>query len=101
MNQLEKRINKWHRETFPNATRKAVLLKLCEEMMELVEAISSGNDEWILNELSDVINVGIAFEGRYTTLKHGLHRWVAAKHEINRSRVWGKENSDGDRPRVK
>ena len=96
MKNLQSMIKKWHVETFPNATNKAILNKLQEEMLELDNEISS--DANITDELPDVCIVILAYCARNDI---DLEELVNKKMYINKARTWGKENSEGDRPRVR
>ncbi|HID69693.1 MAG TPA: DUF550 domain-containing protein [Desulfobacterales bacterium] len=96
MKNIANEIIEWHRGTFPNATEKAILLKLTEESEELIKAIE--NDTNIIEEIADVVIVAVAFLARR---RLWLEDVVSTKLDINKSRKWGDEDENGDRPRVK
>ncbi len=98
MNKTNKEVIEWHMETFPNATKQAVLNKLREECLELVAAID-GEYGHITEEIADVMIVSMAYVGRCKL--RDLSDIIKFKLEINKNRAWGKETSDGDRPREK
>ena len=94
---IENYIHDWHTATFPNATEKAIIDKLKEECLELLDAIDKGDSTEIMREAADVLIVASSLG---TRTKSGiLSEHVAIKMAINESRQWGKENSEGDRPR--
>ena len=100
---IEKEVLAWHRETFPNATDSAVVHKLKEESNELYEAVwycsyyGIDKDE-IPAEIADVAIVSIALLSRMNT---SLSAVIAAKLAVNKARTWGPETENGDRKRVK
>ena len=95
---MQKQIVSWHNETFPNATEKAIENKLVEEAKELIEAICFCESPAIVEEVADVIIVASALLGRWEV---DLETEVLRKLEINKSREWGIETQNGDRPRRK
>jgi len=98
MDELQKEIVKWHKETFPNATKKAIEDKLAEECGELTSAAFFLTDDHVADEGADVVIVLCSLLDR---MNLSLETIVRRKLEINKKRTWGKETSNGDRPRVK
>jgi len=104
MKTIQEQVADWHRETFPNATTKAVFNKLNEEVMELMHEINVADMNNIadltkvFNEIADVIIVSCALVS-----KRGLFvdQVVLSKLEINKKRTWGKEGKDGSKERIK
>jgi hypothetical protein len=103
MEDIEKQVINWHQETFPNATIMAIKAKFSEEVAEFNNSFDYYtsdlfNDESI-EEFADMCIVymsGLAKLG-----KPSLTSIIAAKLEINKARIWGKEVGNGDRPRDK
>lgn len=93
---IEKEVLAWHRETFPNATTEACYEKLREESQELLEAFTG--PESIEDEIADVCIVAISLLNRFGMSLSGI---IKNKLEINKCRKWGEEDENGDRPRVK
>lgn len=95
MKTIEQKVIEWHQKTFPNATILAIVEKLKEEIPELFE---TEDLEDTIEEIADVAIVCIAFLNRLgTTLSEEIER----KLFINKTREWGKELPNGDRPRIK
>ena len=94
---IEQEVLTWHRETFPRATDMAVIKKFTEEVRELYESVFLDEGE-TPDELADVCITAIAMLGRHE-LK--LSSVIREKLAINKSRTWGEETENGDRPRVK
>lgn len=95
---LEKEIVVWHVVTFPRASFRACMNKLCEEFDEFVDAVESGmGKSAICEEAADVRIVLEAILGRFfgTTTTEEARK----KMKINIKREWGQENELGDRPR--
>jgi len=92
---IEKEVLEWHRETFPNATDEAIDDKLQEEVAELNGEIYFGDDKGKkANEIADVCIVSIAMLARMHT---SLSAIIAAKLAVNKARTWGPEQPDGNR----
>ena len=98
MIEIENKIEEWHTNTFPNATEKAIQDKLIEECIELLHAIKDKDTNNIIEEIADVFIVSCSLLSRKGLSFNGV---VTNKLEVNKKRVWGKEDSQGDRPRVK
>jgi len=97
MNDIQKEIVKWHKETFPNATEQAIFDKLIEEATELSE-IDEEYAEVTMDEIAYVIIVACSLLGRWGK---DIDDVVNHKLFINKHRKWGKETANGDRPRDK
>ncbi|WP_373031652.1 MazG nucleotide pyrophosphohydrolase domain-containing protein [Sulfurovum sp.] len=88
---------RWHRKTFPRIAMDALLGKLREECLELVEAIDSKITDDIVEEMADVRIVSEAFF-RFRKAS-SLDTETMNKLAINKKRVWGKEDDKGNRGR--
>jgi len=100
---VQDHIMSWHKKTFPNANKQAILNKLSEESGELCDEIyikdtRFNDDEKILNELADVIIVGAALCNK---LGVNLSDIIYKKMLINKGRSFGSEDKNGDRERIK
>lgn len=62
---LNKEIIQWHRETFPNCTFESQLVKLEEELSEVVKAHNLGNMQNAYEEMADVYIVALVLAKRY------------------------------------
>jgi len=94
MNDLQKQITDWHKETFPAATDAEIIAKIKEELEELWEELAAyrpGNLDRVIDESADVVIVLSAFLGRIGV---DLDSAVRDKMNINRRRVW---RADGTR----
>jgi phosphoribosyl-ATP pyrophosphohydrolase len=92
-------VTRWHRKTFPNVKKSAMLAKIKEECQELIEAADSGITDDIMAELADLRIVSEAFFRFHKNTS--LDSETMKKLAINRKRVWGEETPDGDRVRKK
>ena len=99
MDKIEKKVLDWHKETFPNATDFAVWNKCQEEIRELFYAGSYGNE--YLSEVADVIITNMALINKMSAGSVSICDVIEWKLDINKSRKWGKEDLNGDRPRIK
>jgi len=95
MENIEKAVLKWHKETFSNATVHAITNKLDEEIGEYQR---SQDIENMIEELADIAIVSITLLDRLGT---SLSSEISRKLEINKKRVWGAETENGNRLRVK
>lgn len=100
---IEKEVLAWHRETFPRATFDAISDKIIEEAGELLDAVEyyqrfDDKKQEIPLELADVAIAGIALLNRMGT---SLSAVIAAKLATNKARVWGDQEPNGDRKRIK
>jgi len=101
---IEYNIVKWRKDTFPNVTIEGTKKKLLEECCELIAAIVSGDDEATLEELVDVFISGASHVHKTGVCSFGtttgtLTEATLKKMDLNNSRVFGKEDENGDRPR--
>ena len=62
-----KSITEWHKRTFPETTLESQLLKLDEELKEVVEAQRARNFEHSYNELVDVYIVACSLKERFNS----------------------------------
>jgi len=100
---IEHKILEWHSETFPNATLKAVIEKLKEEVMEAHYSLAFNDLQSALEECADVFIVACAVAARRDLFEDNvsMSRVIADKLAVIKARTWGPEDSEGDRPRVK
>lgn len=96
------RIVKWHKETFPDATKESQLLKLEEEIREVLEARRKNDLALLYEELSDVYIVCVTLDKRYDSyigkffllvfdeLGIDVSRGAEEKMKVNCSRNWVK-----------
>lgn len=96
------RIVKWHKETFPDATKESQLLKLEEEIREVLDARRKKDLSLLYEELSDVYIVCVTLDKRYDSyigkfflfvldeLGIDVSRGVEEKMKVNCSRNWVK-----------
>ena len=102
---LDDKIVEWHKNTFPDATLESQLLKLDEELKEVVDAQRNGEKEKSYDELADVYIVSLVLAKRFdsTTGKYFLGlleehpapeslKRVEKKMEINAKRKWIKKD---------
>ena len=108
MNDLIKEILSWHKETFPNATEEAVSAKLLEETHELwCELVnheitrSTKSEAEMLDEIADVFIVATSYINMRSGGEVSILDIIEKKMERNKQRVWGPEDANGDRRRVK
>ena len=107
MNYLIKDILDWHKDTFPNATGEAVWAKLLEEghefWLELInhENQSTKSETEMLDELADVFIVATRYIDMRSDGEVSILDIIEKKMERNKQRVWGPEEANGDRRRVK
>ena len=62
-----KTIAEWHKSTFPDATWESQLLKLDEELEEVIEAQLAREFEQSYNELADVYIVACSLKERFNS----------------------------------
>lgn len=79
----------------PEEMLKLLRNKLVEEVEELVEAIDSGNEEQIIEELADVREVIAAFSSPHMLTTCGKRRGFWLGHEAD-ARRFEKESDKGD-----
>ena len=77
---LAERIVDAHADRYPTATPEAVLLKLGEEVGELMSAVNTGRGS-VAEELADVLGVTLTFAGRFFP-ELVIEEILAAKHRI-------------------
>jgi phosphoribosyl-ATP pyrophosphohydrolase len=103
MQEIEKEVLEWHKETFPNATGAAIMDKVFEEIGEFVHVALNPNSKpaeyW--DELADVIITNMALINNTSGGDVTLADIVRRKLGINKARQWGPEDENGDRKRVK
>ena len=96
MRNIQQQVVEWHRQTFPRATDQAIIDKLIEEAQELWSVDGEESFFSMVEEVADVIIVACALFDRWGL---DLKEEVLNKLEINKSREWGNETANGDRPR--
>ena len=100
---LNKDIVAWHKKTFPDCTIESQLLKLDEEIKEVVASRKEGRIADTYEEIADVYIVSVVLAKRY---KSAIGKYfvnlvkeypvpnlpvrVEKKMEINKKRVWVK-----------
>lgn len=102
---IDDEILEWHKKTFPKADIKSQLLKLDEELKEVVDAHKNGETEKAYDELADVYIVSLVLEKRFNSTigayfigllqEHPapeLMKRVKNKMKINKKRTWHEEN---------
>jgi hypothetical protein len=105
LEKLKKEIVEWHKQTFPDCTLEAQLLKLDEELSEVVEDQRAGKIEESHEELADAYIVALVLAKRYNSMigkyfvglaeEHPVPAFVSRvkdKMEINKRRTWHKQN---------
>lgn len=99
---IEKEVLEWQKNTFPNATMRAKMIKLREECIELIAAIEFGNYQQVLEESADVfiVAVNIANDRREFEDNVTMTRVITDKLAINKSRTWGPEDETGNRKKI-
>ena len=90
MQELQKEITNWHKETFPAATEQQIVDKLLSEMVELTWELKDFSDGGhnipaIIDECADVFIVMAALLGRNGV---NLEMAVRDKMETNKKRRW-------------
>lgn len=91
--ELADRIVAAHADRYPEATPEAVLLKLGEELGELMRAVNTGRGS-VAEEIADVLGVLLVFAGRFlpeleleeiTAAKHRrvVERWASGRRDPN------------------
>jgi hypothetical protein len=102
---IDDEILEWHEKTFPKADIKSQLLKLDEELKEVVDAQRNGEKEKSYDELADVYIVSLVLEKRFKSTigayfigllqeypaPESMKR-VKNKMKINKKRTWHEEN---------
>lgn len=101
MSWTDEKIVDWHRKTFPNITLSEQLLKLEEELKEVVEEQRKGEKEKSYDEMADVYIVCTVLDKRFdsTTGRYflglikehpvgNLKKRVFKKMDINVKRKW-------------
>ena len=105
MKWTDDKIVEWHTKTFPDATLDSQLLKLDEELKEVVDAQRNGEKEKSYDELADVYIVSVVLAKRFDSItgkyflglleehpaQESLKR-VEKKMKINAKRKWIKKN---------
>lgn len=98
----EKEVISFHRETFPNATIKAIAEKFDEEFDEFYSECLDTLDVFADSAMVEFADMCIVYMAGLDRIgKTTLSALIQAKLEINKSRVWGKETENGDKPRDK
>lgn len=105
MFKIDNDILSWHKKTFPDVKLEGMLLKLEEELGELVEAVKKGDAVEELKETADVYIVARILLDRFQSHIGGyfigllgeypvenLEEAVEKKMEINRNRKWNRTN---------
>lgn len=88
-------IGDWAAETFPSQTAVGKLCHLSEEIQELIEALESGETEAIESEYADcaILLMDVARTAGMDAAQ--VDRAIERKMDVNRSRKWGKPDSNG------
>lgn len=105
MFKIDNDILSWHKKTFPDVKLEGMLLKLDEELGELVEAIKKEDEAEELKETADLYIVARILNDRFNSyigafflgMIHNsevknLEQAVEKKMEINRKRKWNIKN---------
>lgn len=77
------RIVTWHNKTFPDATKESQLLKLEEEIKEVLEARRKNDLALLYEELSDVYIVCVTLDKRYDSYIGKFFLFVLAELGID------------------
>ena len=77
---LAERIVDAHVDRYPDATPEAVLLKLGEEVGELMRAVNTGRGS-VAEELADILGVTLTFAGRFYP-ELVVEEVLSAKHRV-------------------
>lgn len=98
---LDQQICEWHEDTFPNATDQAIERKFHEELQEFEKEyyawrLSAPNS---IFEFADMYIVYAAYLKRVHN--ESLAQYIENKLNVNKGRIWGEEDENGDRPRCK
>ena len=109
MRNIKEEILSWHKETLPNATEWAVVDKLVEEVEELNNALwaytrggrTAKSEAEMLDEIADVFIVATRYIDMRSEGEVSILDIIEKKMERNKQRVWGPEDANGDRWRVK
>lgn len=98
MNNLESKIVSWNKTTFPNATKKAFLIKFKEELLEALDEIYTNDEEALVLELADIAILSVSYINRF----HGssLFDVINGKFMVVSAREWGAEDKHGDREKM-
>lgn len=105
MKWTDEKIVAWHKKTFPDCTYESQLLKLDEELNEVVEAQWNGLIEQSYDELADIYIVSKVLKERFNSIigayfigllnEHPcpeLSKRVDRKMDRNKKRTWQKVN---------